>query len=258
MDLGLKGKIVLVTGSSRGIGRAIAEDFLAEGSQVILTSRKASDLKVVRKDLIESYSERNVLAFPCDFTKTSDIAALKQKIVVACGGLDIVVANVGSGRSFPDLIAPKPHFQRLLDINLTSAIDTARTFYPLLKKSRGVILFISSIAGMEATGSPVDYATAKTALLAFSKNLARKSAADGVRANCLAPGNILFPGGRWEELLRREPARVRRMLTEAVPMGKFGKPKDISSAAVFLCSQCASFITGAVLVVDGGQTATLF
>jgi len=258
MDLELKDKIVLVTGSTRGIGLAIARAFLDEGSRIVLTSRKPADLKALKKKLAGSHPGGDIFAFPCDFTKEADIQALRRSIITQCGGLDVLVANVGNGRSLPDPIPPKRHFQELLDQNFISAVDTARIFYPVLKRSRGAILFIASIAGIEVTGAPVGYAAAKTALLSFAKNLARQTARAGLRVNCLAPGNVYFPGGRWEELSRENPRRVRRMLADQVPMGRFGDPQEIANAALFLSSPRASFITGAVLTVDGGQTATLF
>jgi len=258
MDLKLTDKRVLISGSSRGIGLAIAEGFLAERARVILTGRKPDELQNLKARLSAKHPPRNIYVFPCDFTKVRDIDALKRKLLKVCGGLDILIANVGSGKSKAAPITPKLHFQKVLDINFTSAVDATRAFYPLLQKSRGAILFISSIAGMEATGAAVDYAAAKTALMSFAKNFARKVARKGVRANCLAPGNVYFKGGRWEEISAREPERVRRMLDFDVPMGRFGTPEEIAAAAVFLCSPRASFITGAVLTVDGGQTVSLF
>ena len=119
--------------------------------------------------------------------------------------------------------------------------------------SNKILLFISSIAGLEAFGAPVDYSTAKSALLAFSKNLARKVATK-VRVNVVAPGNINFPGGSWDEKIKLDPKRVKDIIESTVPMNRFGTPEEIADAALFICSERAKFITGSVLVVDGGQT----
>jgi 3-oxoacyl-[acyl-carrier protein] reductase len=137
-------------------------------------------------------------------------------------------------------------------------MNAAREFLPLIKEARGAMLFISSIAGIEAFGAPVDYSVAKTAVLSFAKNIARKLARDHVRVNCIAPGNIFFPGGSWDEKMKANPGQVNDIIKASVPMNRFGTPQEIADAALFLCSERASFITGAVLCIDGGQTVTLF
>ena len=140
--------------------------------------------------------------------------------------------------------------------NFETALNTARVFLPFLQKSSGNFLFISSITGLEVIGAPVDYSTAKTAVIAFAQNLARKVAPE-VRVNVIAPGNILFPGSSWAEKIHAGPAKVEHMLKASVPMKRFGSPEEIADAAAFLCSARASFITGSVMVVDGGQTMRL-
>ena len=127
----------------------------------------------------------------------------------------------------------------------------------MLEKSCGVLLFISSIAGIEAFGAPTDYSTAKTAVIALAKNMARKLAKE-VRVNVLAPGNVLFPGGSWDEKIKDDPSEVEKIIESTVPMNRFGMPEEIADAAVFLCSERAGFITGSILVVDGGQTVRVF
>ena len=118
-------------------------------------------------------------------------------------------------------------------------------------------LFISSITAFEAFGAPVDYSNAKAAVVAFSKNLARK-VADKVRVNVLAPGNVYFPGSSWHEKIHKDSDKVKQMINASIPMKRFGTPKEIADAGVFLCSNRASFITGSVLVVDGGQTVGIY
>ena len=120
------------------------------------------------------------------------------------------------------------------------------------------MLFIASVAGMEALGAPVDYSVAKTAVIAFSKNLARKAAVDGIRVNCIAPGNIFFEGGSWDKKILEAPEQIKQLIDTTVPMQRFGQPEEIVDAVLFLCSERASFITGSVLKVDGGQTTGIF
>ncbi|MBT6229489.1 MAG: SDR family oxidoreductase, partial [Candidatus Scalindua sp.] len=122
----------------------------------------------------------------------------------------------------------------------------------------GNLLFIASVAGMEALGAPVDYSVAKTAVIAFSKNLARKAAVDGIRVNCIAPGNIFFEGGSWDKKILEAPEQIKQLIDTTVPMQRFGQPEEIVDAVLFLCSERASFITGSVLKVDGGQTTGIF
>ena len=137
--------------------------------------------------------------------------------------------------------------------NFESALQTARTFLTMLEKSQGVLLFISSIAGIEAFGAPTDYSTAKNAIIALAKNMARKLASN-VRVNVIAPGNVYFKGGSWDERIKQDKKRVDKIIQATVPMNRFASPEEIADAAVFLCSDRAKFITGATLVVDGGQT----
>ena len=128
---------------------------------------------------------------------------------------------------------------------------------PSLEESKGCFLFVSSIAGMEAFGAPVDYSTAKSAILALSKNMARKMA-NSVRINVIAPGNIYFPGGSWDAKIKNNPSVVEDIIRSTVPMKRFGTPEEVADVAVFLCSDRSSFITGSIFVVDGGQTVGIF
>jgi 3-oxoacyl-[acyl-carrier protein] reductase len=123
----------------------------------------------------------------------------------------------------------------------------------MLEKSNGNLLFISSITALEAFGAPVDYSTAKTAVNAFAKNIARK-VANNVRVNVVAPGNIKFTDNPWDKKSKSNPKLVKKLIKETVPMNRFGTPDEIADAVVFMCSKRASFITGSTLVVDGGQT----
>jgi len=168
-----------------------------------------------------------------------------------------VVANIGDGRSVSDPLPDSVQWKKTWDNNFESALHTARTFLPLLKKSKGCLLFISSITAMEAFGAPVDYSTAKTAVSALAKNMARKLAQD-IRINVLAPGNVYFEGGSWDDKIKQDSNRVKDIIKSTVPMNRFGTPEEIADAAVFLCSDRAKFITGSLLVVDGGQTVGIF
>jgi 3-oxoacyl-[acyl-carrier protein] reductase len=153
-----------------------------------------------------------------------------------------------------DALPEDEQWQKTWNSNFESALQTARIFLPMLEKSKGVLLFVSSIAGIEAFGAPTDYSTAKTAIIALAKNMARKLAPT-VRVNVIAPGNVFFDGGSWDEKIQQDKERLDEIIKSTVPMNRFATPQEIADSAVFLCSDRASFITGATLVIDGGQTA---
>jgi len=253
MDLGLSHKRVLVTGASRGIGAATAQAFLAEGSKVYLVSRGSRQLFETHKQLASEYGDDRAIVDTCDCTNEQALQSLKEQIHQRWGGIDIVVANIGDGRSVPDALPENEQWKKTWSNNFESALHTARTFLPLLRESKGCLLFVSSIAGLEAFGAPVDYSTAKAAVLALAKNMGRKLAQE-VRVNILAPGNVYFPGGSWDEKIQQDPERVERIIENTVPMNRFGTPEEMADSVLFLCSERSKFITGATLVIDGGQT----
>jgi len=257
MDLDLVNKRVVITGASRGIGAAIAKGFLVEGAKVSLVSRGSKQLYKTKELLVKEFGEEKVITGECDCTDPRSLDLLQNYIKRKWNGVDIVVANIGDGRSVSDPLPNSEQWKKTWNNNFDSALETARTFLPMLRESRGVLLFISSITAMEAIGAPVDYSTAKTAVVALAKNMARKLATE-VRVNVLAPGNVYFKGGSWDQKINDNKERVEKIITTTVPMNRFGTPEEVADAAVFLCSERAKFITGSVLVVDGGQTVGIF
>lgn len=256
MNLLLENKRVLVTGASRGIGLAIAEGFLKEGARVALLARSEGCLEEVVRQLGHKYGADKVLSCPADCATPEAWPAILERIEATWGGLDVAVANVGDGRGMPDALPDAPQFAQSWRTNFTTAEVTARATLPLLEANGGCLLFVSSIAAMEVIGAPTDYSVAKSALLALSKQMARKLA-PRVRVNCLAPGNVYFPGGSWDAKIKADAKRVESLIQATVPMNRFGTPEEMADAAVFLCSDRAGFITGTCLVVDGGQTVSL-
>jgi 3-oxoacyl-[acyl-carrier protein] reductase len=181
-----------------------------------------------------------------------------EGVVKTWGRIDILVANIGSGRGECGWQASDQEWDRLLDVNLLSGVRAARAVTPhLIRAGGGSIVFIGSIAGMEDLGAPVAYESAKAALLSFSKFLARTLAPHGIRVNVVVPGNILFPGSTWDDKLRSAREKTLAYIESEVPMKRFGRPDEVGNAVVFLSSPQASFITGACLVIDGGQTRSL-
>ena len=253
MNLNLNNKKVLITGASTGIGLTVAESFLQEGVKTCLVSRGSKALFENEKKLQDIYGLENSFACKCDCTNIESLNSLKNRVKDKWGSLDIVVVNVGDGRSVSDALPDDEQWQKVWRNNFESALQTARVFLPMLEKSKGCLLFISSIAGIEAFGAPTDYSTAKTAIIALAKNMARKLAPD-VRVNVIAPGNVYFEGGSWDEKIKQDKKRVDEIIKSTVPMNRFATPQEIADSALFLCSDRASFITGTALVIDGGQT----
>ena len=256
MDLNLQHKKVLVTGGSSGIGLAIAKQFLNEGAQVCIVARTQETLLQAEDTLTET-GDGMVWSQVCDCTDINSLSELKKTVESNWGELDILIANIGDGRSVPDALPDNEQWQKTWNSNFESTLHTTRTFLPMLEQSNGCILFVSSITAMEAFGAPVDYSTAKTAVAALAKNMARKLA-QKVRVNVIAPGNVYFEGGSWDEKIKQDAARVEKIIETTVPMNRFGTPEEVADAAVFLCSSRASFITGSILVIDGGQTVGVF
>lgn len=255
MDLEIKSKVALVAGSSRGIGKAIARSLLAEGAMVAVTGRGNEDVRACKDELAAEFGDANVLGFVGDMAKPDDIRDVLAKIRAAWSGIDLLVANIGSGRGKPGWDAGEDQLLKMWEINFLASVRLITEVVPdMLEKGTGAILLVSSIAGIESSPAPLAYSSAKAALLNYTKNLSVELAPRGIRVNAIAPGNILFPGGSWEKHLETRKDEVIKYIETNVPMKRFGTPREIADAAAFLCSARAAFITGACLVADGGQT----
>jgi len=257
MELELNNKRVLVTGSSRGIGRSIAHSFLREGSKVYMISRGIDDLTDVAGQFKNNFGEEAIAFGVCDCSNTKALEAVKIDIEELWGGLDILVLNVGNGEDFGEHLPDENDWNIVWDKNFNVAINALRVFLPMITSSSGSIVLISSIAGLESIGAPVGYSTAKAALNVMAKNLAKKLGGV-IRINIIAPGNINFKDGAWDKKIKLEPKKINDLICRSVPMRRFGTPEEVADAVVFLSSGKASFITGATLVIDGGQTVGYF
>jgi 3-oxoacyl-[acyl-carrier protein] reductase len=252
LNLELQGKVALIGGGSRGIGLAIAKTLAKEGCRVAIAARNEAHLRSAAADF-----GADVLVHATDLADAAQCEQLVATVEARYGRLDILVTNAGSGASTPPGQETSEAWRAALDVNLMTAVNLIAAARPLMARGGGgAIVCISSICGREAAGAPVTYSAAKAALDATVLGLSRPLAAERIRINGVAPGNVLFPGGTWDRRRAEAPDAVAAMLSRDVPLGRFGAPEEIADAVAFLASARAGFATGATLVVDGGQTRT--
>ena len=253
MDLGLKDKVALVTGGSRGIGRAIAHELASEGCHVAITARGGDNLASTKAE-IESRGVRG-LAIEIDMSISSSPAAAVEQTIKELGAIHVLVNNVGGGFGDTNVKdSTDQQWEESISTNLLAAVRSSRAAIPLMQKQRwGRIIHITSIYGRESGGNPA-YNASKSAMNSLSKSMARDLALDGILVNAVAPGSILFPGGGWAKGLQDDPEGMAAFLDQDFPMDRFGEPQEVAAVVTFLASERASLLTGSCINVDGGQT----
>ena len=248
MDLGLKGAKVLVTGSTKGIGRAIAETFAAEGANVGICARNQADVD----STVVKLKAMGVAAFG-GRVDVSDGAALKawvSDMASKLGGVDAVVSNVSALAIGQD----EESWQKEFSTDMMGTVRLVNAAMPYLEKSAAAaIVTISSVSGREVDFASGPYGTFKAAIIHYTQGLANQLAAKGIRANSVSPGNTYFEGGVWNTIKDGNPELYKTALA-LNPTGRMGTPQEMANGVVFLASRAASFITGTNLVVDGALT----
>jgi NAD(P)-dependent dehydrogenase (short-subunit alcohol dehydrogenase family) len=248
MDLGLHGKKAIVTGGTRGIGRAIANLLAAEGCDVAICARNRGAVD----ETVAALSRTGVKATG-GAVDVADLSALRGWIgeaAEALGGLDIFIANVSALAQGMDEEA----WRRGFEIDVMATVFGIEAALPLLEKSQaGSVVVVGSTALAEIYGPTRSYAAVKAAIVPYVKGLARNLAAKNIRANMVSPGNVYFKGGVWNIVEERNPEMFKAMLARN-PTGRMGRPEEVADAVVFLASPRASFITGTNLIIDGALT----
>ena len=248
MDLGLAGRKALVTGGTKGIGRAVAEHFAAEGAHVAICARNADEVA----EMVAALRAKGVQATgrALDVADGPALTAWVRDVASELGGLDVVVANVSALAIGQDEASWKAEF----DTDLMGTVRAVNAAMPFLEKSdAAAVVVIASVSGREVDFAAGPYGVFKAALIHYAKGLSYQLAAKGIRVNALSPGNTYFPGGVWEQIEQGNPELFKQAMA-LNPTGRMGRPEEMARAVVFLASPAASFITGTNLVVDGALT----
>ena len=258
MDLLLTDKIAIITGSSRGLGLAIASALAGEGCCVAMCARTESTLSEAAAEVrrIAGRDDR-VLAIAADVATREGVERIVADTVRAYGGLDILVNNVGLARGTTIVDTADAEWSEAIDQTLFPAIRASRRAVPhMRRRGGGSIVMIASIWGRES-GGRMTYNAVKAAEISLAKSMAQQLARDNIRVNSVAPGSILFPGGSWHRRQQDDPAGIADFVARELPFGRFGRPEEVGSVVAFLVSPRASWISGACVPVDGCQSRSL-
>jgi len=255
MDLGLGGKVAIVTGSSRGLGFASARALAAEGCRVALCARTDDRLRAAASELEESgVRSQDILTVVADVSHADGVEMVIVQTVKRFGGIDILVNNVGLGRGGGLLQTSDAEWQEAVDQTLLPSVRASRLAVPHMRaRGGGSIVIIASIFGREA-GGRMTYNAVKAAEISLAKSMAIELAPSNIRVNSVSPGSILFEGGSWWKRQQENPAAIADFVARELPFGRFGRPEEVGDVVAFLASPRASWISGTSIVVDGCQS----
>jgi 3-oxoacyl-[acyl-carrier protein] reductase len=257
MDLGIDGKVALVTGGSRGLGRQCAVSLAREGVNVAICGRSRDTLDRTVEEL-KAFGGA-AIGIVADVSNGSQVEGLHRRVVDGLGPIDILVNNVGGTKSREDVLGTSlEDFKGTFDLNLFGGYRLMKLAIPHMRAQKwGRIVNIASIWGREHGGN-ISYMAAKAALIGATKHAGLSLAKDGILVNSIAPGSIAHPGGSWERFQEQNPPDVvQSFIDENLPMGRFGWPEPVGDLVAFLASERAGLITGASIVVDGGQSRSM-
>lgn len=253
MDLQLKEKHVLITGGSKGIGRAIAEVLISEGANVSIAARGMDALEQTKEEL-----GGNVSLFQADLLNASERGRLIDSFMKQHGAIDVLINNAGGSNGGKAAETDMDLFYEAMELNYFSAVHLSKLAVEHMKaKQSGAIINITSVFGRES-GGKVTYNNAKAALISFTKSLADEVIQDGIRVNSVAPGSILHESGNWKKRLEENPEKINQFIQTEIPAGRFGTAEEVANVVAFLASEKASWMVGTSINVDGGQSRMNF
>ena len=254
MDLGLTGKVAVVTGGSRGLGLAAAKALAAEGAHVVICARGEEQLqKAVNEILQNATSAARAITVTADVSSQAGVDSVIEFAIKSFGRLDVLVNNIGLGKGGDLETTTDADWQEAFDQTLFPAIRMSRAAVPHLRQQGGAIVIVSSIFGREA-GGRMTYNAVKAAEISLTKSLAQQLAKDQIRVVSIAPGSIMFEGGSWWKRQQADPTGIAQFIKQELPFGRFGKPEEVGAVIAFLASAKASWISGTTVVVDGCQS----